>query len=368
MLSKKNEFAKQQQISDEVFKNLPVIASTTPEPESMLYKKKLITILPEQETRLQNLKEVLPYYVKGGYIHKQIREWAISNDIIKPGVKLYDMCAQIEEAVRRLTDFHPPENGLAFPCGCSLNSCAAHYSPLLGDDRILGTSDIMKIDYGVSVNGYVSDSAFSVCFDETFKPLINATIEATNEGIKMAGPDARMREIGARIEEIISSYTVDIAGHSYPLRPVQNLCGHQMDRFIIHCGKMIPIIKEPQNDNKMEYGEIYALETFATTGKGIVLDKGATSHFMVSPNPPKQKAGSQSDFLGFLQKNFSTMAFCQRMVEHAGQSQYTSTLNELIKRKAVVPYPPLCDIDTSYVSQHEHSFAILEDRKVIFTR
>jgi methionyl aminopeptidase len=366
--AKKVQIENETKIPDSFFSSLEPVPSEFPSPTIMKYKKIYSQLPDDQEIRLQELKAALPYYIEGGYIHKQVREWAISNDIIKPGVKLFDMCSQIEEAVRRQTKFHPPDRGLAFPCGCSINSCAAHYSPLPGDNTVLGKSDVMKIDYGVCVGGYIIDSAFSISFDDRFQPLIDASIEATQEGIKYSGPDARLGEIGERIEEVISSYSVEIGGTNFPLKPIRNLGGHQMDRYLIHCGKHIPITKEKSNNiDKMEVGEVYALETFASTGKGFVIDRGATSHFKVNPKCVKEK-GNRSDFLGTLITNFSTMAFCQRFIENAGVHQYSNMLNELVKTKSVLSFPPLSDIPGSYVSQHEHSFAILEDKKIIFSK
>ena len=262
----------------------------------------------------------------------------------------------------------PSTRCLGFPCGCSLNNCAAHYSPLPGDTATLGKSDIMKIDFGVAINGRIIDSAFSVCFDDRFKPLIEATKEATETGIKLAGPDARISEIGAAIEEVITSYQLELDGKILPLRPVYNLTGHQMDDYTVHCGKSIPITRRNDSTDRMLPGELYALETFATTGKGFVFDDGVTSHFMVAKKHPSPKTGSEQHLLNALNKNFKTMAFCQRFIERAGERRYSITLSELVKHKIVDPYPPLSDVPGCYISQHEHTFGILEHHKEIFSR
>ena len=326
----------------------------------------------EHTEMLEDLESALPDLREGGLIHEQVRNWALENGIIKPGVKLFDMCSQIEEAVRRQVLYSPPERCLAFPCGCSLNHVAAHYSPLPGDDTVLGKSDVMKIDFGVSVNGRIIDSAFTVCFDDRFKPLIDASKEATNKAIRMAGPEVRISEIAETIEEIICSYQMELNGKIIPIKPVRNLTGHQMTRYHIHHGKFIPIAKAPpgqEYQERMEVGELFALETFATTGEGLVHDEGSTSHFMLSStNHAKAKNGSQRELVECIQRNFKTLAFCQRFLDRAEQENYNRTLNELVKHNIVDPYPPLADIEGSYVSQHEHCFAILEKGKEVFSR
>lgn len=92
--------------------------------------------------------------------------------------------------------------GLAFPTGCSINNCAAHYTPNNGDNTILQESDVVKIDYGVHVNGRIIDCAFTITFDHKFDPLIDAVREATNAGIRETGIDVRLCDVGEVIEEV----------------------------------------------------------------------------------------------------------------------------------------------------------------------
>ncbi|OHS93917.1 Clan MG, family M24, aminopeptidase P-like metallopeptidase [Tritrichomonas foetus] len=371
--AKKEAALKQLEIPDSVFEKLPPAPSVEypdgkyPTRDFIEYNEH-VGFRPknaEQEKKLAELEAALPDLREGGLAHEKVREWSVNAGIIKPGVKLYDMCAQIEEAVRREVHYSPPTRGLAFPCGCSLNNVAAHYSPLYSDDQtVLGTSDVMKIDFGVAINGHIIDSAFTVCFDERFKPLIEASREATNKGIRMAGPDARISEIAAVIDETISSYQLELDGKIYPIRPVENLTGHQMKQYTIHAGKFIPIAKPKPGyqayDQKMEIGELYALETFATTGSGIVHDDGATSHFMIDPEAKQAPKGSLRDLEDCIRRNYKTMAFCQRFLERDGEHDFKIALDKLVHSKIVNPYPPLADVPGSYVSQHEHCFGIFE--------
>jgi len=67
---------------------------------------------------------------------------------MKPGIKLIDLCEMIEETNCRLVEKNGLLQGIGFPTGCSINDCAAHYTPNPGDDTVLGKDDIMKIDFG----------------------------------------------------------------------------------------------------------------------------------------------------------------------------------------------------------------------------
>ena len=116
--------------------------------------------------------------LKSAQIHKKVRKH-ITDDLLKPNMKLIDLANGIENKIKELTNFdsqNPLAGGIAFPTGLSLNQCAAHWTPNPGDDtQILGPDDLIKIDWGVHVNGYITDGAFSFSFNDKFDPLIDAS-------------------------------------------------------------------------------------------------------------------------------------------------------------------------------------------------
>lgn len=146
-------------------------------------------------------------------VHRQTRRYAQS--FIKPGMKLMDICNNIEAANRQLIEKNGLEAGIAFPTGCSINHCAAHYTPNLGDETVLGYDDVMKIDYGSQLNGLMTDCAFTVAFNPTYDKLLEAVKDATNTGIKAAGVDMRLTDIGEQIQEVMESYECEIRGKTY---------------------------------------------------------------------------------------------------------------------------------------------------------
>ncbi len=180
---------------------------------------------------------------------------------------MVDICNEIENTNRRLIEANKIEAGIAFPTGCSINHVAAHYTPNPGDDRVLGQDDVCKIDFGTHVRGLLVDCAFTVSFNPVYDNLLLAVKEATNTGIREAGIDARLNEIGAAIQETMESFEVEINGKTHQVKAVKNLCGHLIGPYHIHAGKSVPIVKGSQAGIKMEEGEMYAIETFGSTGK-----------------------------------------------------------------------------------------------------
>ena len=130
-------------------------------------------------------------------VHRQTRKFAQS--YIRPGMKIMDITNKIEETNRRLIEANGLNAGIAFPTGASLNHCAAHWTPNIGDETVLGEDDVMKIDYGSHIEGLMTDCAFTVAFNPRYDPLLEAVKEATETGIRAAGIDALFSEIGEQI-------------------------------------------------------------------------------------------------------------------------------------------------------------------------
>ena len=127
--------------------------------------------------------------------------------------------------------------------------------------------------------------------------------------------------MGAAIQEVMESYEVEIKGKVYPIKSIRNLNGHSIEPYHIHAGKSVPIVKGGAQ-TKMEEGEQYAIETFGSTGKGFVNEDLECSHCMkdfdansnVALRNPKAK-----QLLKFIDKNFSTLAFCRRWLDRGDQ-------------------------------------------------
>lgn len=299
--------------------------------------------------------------------HRQTRKYMQS--YIKPGMTMIDICETLEGTARKLIAENGLEAGLAFPTGCSLNHCAAHYTPNAGDKTVLQYDDVCKIDFGTHINGHIIDCAFTLTFDPKFDELLKAVKDATNTGIKAAGIDVRLCDVGKAIQEVMESYELEVNGKTYPIKSIRNLNGHSIGSYRIHAGKTVPIVKGGE-ETKMEEGEVFAIETFGSTGRGQVNDDMETSHYMKNYNishVPLRLAGSKQ-LLNVINQNFGTLAFCRRWLDRLGQNRYLLSLNDLCKKGIVDPYPPLCDIKGSYTAQYEHTIILRPTYKEVVSR
>ncbi|KAL8938851.1 MAG: hypothetical protein Q9211_003017 [Gyalolechia sp. 1 TL-2023] len=328
----------------------------------------------EEKRHLDRMNsDFLTEYRHGAEVHRQVRQWAQRN--ILPGQTLTEIAEGIEEGVRALTGHQGLEEGdnikggMGFPTGLSLNHCAAHYTPNAGNKIVLQKEDVMKVDFGVHLNGRIVDSAFTMTFDPVYDNLLAAVKDATNTGVREAGIDVRMSDIGAAIQEAMESYEVEIGGQTLPVKSIRNLNGHDIIQYSIHGGKSVPIVKGG-DQTKMEEGEIFAIETFGSTGKGYVRDDMETSHYAKkadAPNVPL-RVSSARILLNSISKNFGTLPFCRRYLDRLGHEKYLLGLNNLVASGIVEAYPPLCDVKGSYTAQFEHTILLRPTVKEIVSR
>lgn len=302
-------------------------------------------------------------------VHRQVR--AYMKPYIKPGVLLSDMCVRLENASRALLGAKDGDlsRGIAFPTGCSLNHVAAHYTPNKGDKTVLGYDDVMKVDFGTQINGRIIDSAWTVHFNPKYDALVEAVRAATNEGVKTAGIDVQLCEIGAAVQEVMESYEVELNGKTYPVKAIRNLNGHSIGPYQIHAGKSVPIVKGGER-TKMEEGEFYAIETFGSTGKGYVTEDLECSHYMKDfhAGHVALRSAKARSLLSVIDRNFGTLAFCRRFLDRLGEEKYLMGLKALCDAGIVNPYPPLCDQKGSFTAQFEHTLVLKPTRKEVLSR
>lgn len=158
-----------------------------------------------------------------------------------------------------------------------------------------------------------------------------------------AGVDARMNDIGAAIQEVMESYEVEISGKTFPVKAIRNIAGHDILRYHIHGGKQVPFVKN-KNRDKMEEGEVFAIETFGSTGKGFVSDDVRTSAlfqiWLYEYSNFRKQVGiygygrnadvsgadlhlsSAKSLLKTIDANFGTLVFCRRYLERLGVKKY----------------------------------------------
>jgi len=293
-------------------------------------------------------KEILEKYVKAGEISKEVKKFA--RDEIKPGLKLLDLAEKIEKMIK-------DKAGIAFPVNISLNDIAAHYTPDIGDTLTFKEGDLVKVDVGIQIDGFIADTAFSVKIGEKTHPLIEAAEDALNQFIKEIRPGKTVGEMSALIEEVVSSHGV---------KPVRNLAGHTLEQYTQHGGLSIPSGHVP-SDEEIKEDQVLGMEVFTTDGEGLVKESFPTLIYMFLEPKPVRIIESRK-IMQLIIDEFKTLPFAKRWLKDVGSPvKIHMALKELVGRGVLHEYPPLRERANGLTAQAEETI-IVQDKPIITTR
>ncbi len=286
---------------------------------------------------------------RAGKIAARCREWA--RGAIQPGVKLRTILETIESMIRE--DGAQP----AFPSQTSRNECAAHYCSSPDDETVYEEGDVVKVDMGVHVDGWIADTACTVDLstDGRHGPLIKASADALAAAIALVEPGRPVMEIGAAVERTITD-----AG----FEPVRNLTGHGLDQWKVHCAPQIPSYGE-RGGGKLAEGMVVAIEPFACTGRGFIHEAGRAEVFMLV-RPPRKAKGIDKDVLREMQ-SWRGLPIARRYFSHLDTAAVEDTISKLARQGVLVRYPPLLEQPNVLVAQTEHTLHVGSDGVEIIT-
>lgn len=286
---------------------------------------------------------------RAGKIASGCREWAREN--IRPGVQVRTILETVEAKIR--------EQGAApaFPAQSSRNYVAAHYCSSPTDEMTYEVGDCVKVDIGVHVDGYIADTACSIDLSEDgrWTPLIQASADALAAAIATVGDGVTVGEVGASIERTILG-----AG----FEPVRNLTGHGLARWKVHTSPQIPNYGE-RGGGKLKVGTVFAIEPFASTGRGYIRERGKAEVFMMV-RPPRKAKGLDRDVLNAIQ-SWRGLPIARRYFLDFDAEIVDDTIGKLARQGSLMRYPPLVEEEGIMVTQTEHSMYLGPDGVEILT-
>jgi len=290
-------------------------------------------------------------YTKAGKITSEVRR--IVRDYVKPGLGYLETCDLVEGEIMRRGG-RP-----AFPTGIGVNEVTAHYAPQEDDTSKFKESDLIKVDFGVEVEGYVADTALSVTFNPEYDMMLGATERALNAAIAMAKKEVKTGEIGAEIHREAARFG---------FKTIQNLTGHTLDRYVVHAGKSIPNLYVP-NLQSLKKGDVFAIEPFLTlaSAAGYVVDTPAETIFSIAV---RRKTGvpELDSFAERVWSDRRTLPFTPKWYsKEYGKEKLQRVVMELVKRRLMHSYPTLVEASKSPVAQFEHTMALDEAGLTILT-
>ena len=290
-------------------------------------------------------------YIAAGKIASQVRENARKK--YYAGSTLFEICESIEKEIIK------KDGKCAFPVNTSLNEVAAHYTAEPNDQRVIQETDILKIDLGVQINGYIADTAVTVCYDPRFDYLIQAAEAALKDAMSMIRVGVKSSDVGKTIENTIKQ----MGGI-----PISNLSGHSLERYTIHAGKSIPNIWSIGSFS-FSPTDVYACEPFVTTRDGLGFVREGKTRNIFSLITRKRTKDTEADKLvDYIWEKFNMLPFALRwLIPQWDEKTARGLLEKLIKYKVVRSYPILVEANGQRVAQAEHTFIPQENGIMITT-
>ncbi len=293
-----------------------------------------------EEVKEEEIEETpLEKYKKAGEVAKSILQHL--KGMAKPGIKALDLC---ETADKMIADAGMKP---AFPLNVAINNHAAHYTSPWEDELVLKKGDVVKIDCGVQYDGFIADTALTVAFDDVHNDLIKASKEATETAVKVIRAGGYTGKLGDLIENIIEGYG---------FTTVKDLSGHLLLPYRVHGPKSIPNVAG-RKGNLILQDEVYAIETFASTGSGeshqdrtkLYIVRLADGRFPLRTDSAKQVRR-------LLEREYHRLPVATRWIYKAlGPAKAKMGIRELSNVGALYQYHVLSDTSEALISQHEHT-------------
>ena len=294
-------------------------------------------------------EDIVECILKAGKIAGEARSLGAS--MVDENVRLLDVAEEVEAYIIR-KGAKP-----AFPANLSINNQAAHYTPHSQDPLKFHKGDLVKVDVGAQVNGYIGDTAETVeVGTKTHTALIEASAKALEMALNTVTDNIAVSAIGAVVERAIQS-------NGYV--PVTNLTGHSMKQYNLHAG-----ISVPNYDNgdktKVSSGMLVAIEPFATDGAGEI-DNGKPGNIYRILRDRSAKDKGADELLQKIKDNFNTLPFCERWCA-AIDSNAQTNLKTLLRRGIIYSYSILNEVKDGLVSQKEHTVYLDGSKTIVTTR
>jgi methionyl aminopeptidase len=286
-----------------------------------------------------------------GKILRETREEL--KNFVRESMPIIEVCEKAEELIRR-------KGGKpAFPCNVSINEVAAHYTSPPNDTLRIPEKSLVKVDVGAHVDGYVTDTAVTVCFNPEYREMVDAAEQALKRAVEAIRPEMSTSRLGALIEQ-----TIKARG----FKPISNLTGHSVGRYLVHAGTSIPNVAH-LSFTKLKVGEAYAIEPFVTlpNAVGKVEDSPEATIFRFVKQKPLKNAYAKK-LLKYIEENFKTLPFAERWLQGVvPKEHYKEAFRELLASKAIMSYPVFIEVSRKPVAQAEHTVLIVEDGCLVLT-
>ena len=291
--------------------------------------------------------DVYEKYQRAGKIAAEARDYGAS--FIKTGVSFLKVADSVESKITK------NGAGIAFPVNISVNKIAAHYTPRHDNKLVFKKGDVVKLDVGAHVDGFIADTAITVEVEtNNYKDMINASSDALDAAIDMMKAGVNLGDIGKKIEETINSY-----GY----KSIENLTGHSLKCYDLHSGISVPNVSTKVGTVRPRDGDILAVEPFATNGRGHVISGKGSNIYLCTKSFRSRFIRDERSKIMFkkMKSEFKSLPFAQRWCKKIFPDNVDIILRRLSFLGVIKHYPQLVEQNQGIVTQKEHTVIIKDN-------
>lgn len=315
----------------------------------------------ETELNLSNSDVVTKYKAAAEICNKAIAS-AISS--CKAGAKIVDVCQSTDGLIAKEcgTIFKGKniEKGVAFPTCISVNNTVGHFSPLPEDATVLKDGDVLKIDLGVHIDGWIAVQAQTILVQESFdSPIagraadaIQAARTAFEVALRLIRPGKKVSDVAGALSKVVEDFGCNL---------VEGVMSHQMKQFVIDGNKCVlnrPTPEHKVEDAEFEENEVYAVDIVVSTGEGkprVLDEKETTVYKRAIDMEYKLKLKASRAVFSEINKKYPAMPFTVRALLTDGDSDLQKQLRlglvECLNHGLLHPYPVLHEKTGEFIAQ-----------------
>ncbi|KAI3441406.1 Peptidase_M24 domain-containing protein [Psidium guajava] len=282
----------------------------------------------------------------------------------KPKGKVVDICEKGDSFIREQTGNmyknvkKKIERGVAFPTCISVNNTVCHFSPLASDETVLEEGDVLKIDMGCHIDGFIAVVAHTHVLQEgpvmgRAGDVIAAANTAAEVALRLVRPGKNNKDVTEAINKVAAAYDCKI---------VEGVLSHQLKQFVIDGNKVIISVSNPDtkvDEFEFEENEVYAIDIVTSTGEGKpkLLDEKQTTVYKraVDKNYHLKMKASRFIFSEINQK-FPILPFSARALE---EKRARLGLVECVNHELLQPYPVLHEKPGDYVAHTKFTVLLM---------
>ncbi|XP_028402971.1 proliferation-associated protein 2G4-like [Dendronephthya gigantea] len=264
------------------------------------------------------------------------------------------------------------KKGVAFPTCVSVNNCVCHFTPLTTDPDIeIKNGDLVKIDLGVHIDGYVAVIGHTIVVgaskDNKIKGRQADVLLAAYHTSELVHRTVKPSEENYTITDYIQKVTED-----FNCKPIEGMLSHQLKRNVIDGEKSI--IQNPNEGQKKEHEkcefdvhEVYAIDILVSTGDGKAKEKDTrTTVYKRTPNMYSLKMKTSRVFFSEVCNKFTMMPFTLRAFEDEKQARLGVV--ECVKHGLLEPYNVLWEKEGEYVAQFKFTLLLMPNGPIRITQ